>query len=287
MFYYLMMICHKKEDLRPVIDAIKQENQTIGFVPTMGALHKGHLSLIETGLKENSRMVVSIFVNPTQFDNTADLDKYPRNLERDLNILEQFSNDLIIYAPTTDDIYGTTVAAEDFDFDGLEHQMEGKFRKGHFDGVGTIVKRLFEIVTPDRAYFGKKDFQQLRIIETLVKKYNLPVAVIGCEIYREDDGLAMSSRNIRLSQNVREKAPFIYKILKEAKKKFGTESATNISEWVQNQFKQQDLLTLEYFTIADEISLQPIQENINSKSYRAFIAVFAGEIRLIDNIALN
>lgn len=282
-----MIICYKKEDLRQVVDGLRRENQTIGFVPTMGALHEGHLSLIRKGLEENSRMVVSIFVNPTQFDNTSDLEKYPRTIESDLELLQTLSKDLIVYAPAADDIYGGTVSSERFDFDGLEDQMEGRFRKGHFDGVGTVVKRLFEIVQPDTAYFGKKDFQQLRIIQELIRKHQLSVEVKGVEIFRDKDGLALSSRNERLSKAQREAAPFIYKTLKAAKNRFGTESANKVTEWVEKQFAQHDLLKLEYFTIADEASLQTVQRKTKTKSYRAFIAVFAGDIRLIDNIALN
>lgn len=282
-----MIICHKKEELRQVLDGLGLENQTLGFVPTMGALHEGHLSLIGIGLRENAKMVVSIFVNPTQFDNSSDLKKYPRTLEHDLEMLQALSKDIVVYAPTVQDIYGDAIKSMPFDFDGLEHQMEGKFRQGHFDGVGTVVKRLFEIVKPDFAYFGEKDYQQLRIIEKLVEKHQLPVKVVGCDIFRAKDGLAMSSRNQRLSKEHREAAPFIYKTLNTAKALFGTESAKEVTEWVEKQFKKQALLRLEYFTIADEETLQPVETKTKTKSYRAFIAVFAGDIRLIDNIALN
>ena len=282
-----MIICHKKEVLRQALDGLKRKNETFGFVPTMGALHKGHLSLISQGLLENSKMIVSIFVNPTQFDNTSDLEKYPRNLDQDLELLKQLSDDIIVYAPSAVDVYGDTITSESFDFDGLEHQMEGQFRKGHFDGVGTIVKRLFEIVEPGFAYFGEKDFQQLRIIQKLVEKYQLPVKVIGCEILREADGLAMSSRNERLTENQRKAVPFIYKTLKSAKIRFGTNSAANVTEWVEKKFAKHECLSLEYFTIADETSLQPVKIKSKLKPYRAFIAVFVGDIRLIDNIALN
>lgn len=282
-----MIICHKKEELRQILDGLGLENQTLGFVPTMGALHEGHLSLIDIGLLNNAKMVVSIFVNPTQFDNSSDLQKYPRTLEHDLEMLQGLSKDIVVYAPTVQDVYGNTITSERFDFDGLEHQMEGKFRHGHFDGVGTIVKRLFEIVKPDFAYFGEKDYQQLRIIEKLVEKHQLPVKVVGCDIFRAEDGLAMSSRNQRLSKEHREAAPFIYDTLKTAKAHFGTKSAKEVTEWVEKQFKNQALLRLEYFAIADEDTLQPVETKIKTKSYRAFIAVFAGDIRLIDNIALN
>ena len=282
-----MIICHKKEVLRQALDGLRRENQTLGFVPTMGALHNGHLSLINQGLLENDKVVVSIFVNPTQFDNRSDLEKYPRSLDNDLKLLQTLSSDIIVYAPSADDIYEDEIASESFDFDGLEYQMEGRFRKGHFDGVGTIVKRLFEIVKPDIAYFGEKDFQQLRIIEKLVEKHKLPVKVIGCEIFRAEDGLAMSSRNERLTDVQRKAVPFIYQTLKTAKVRFGTESANNVTKWVEEQFEKNESMTLEYFTIADETTLQPVKIKSKLKPYRAFIAVFVGDIRLIDNIALN
>jgi pantoate--beta-alanine ligase len=282
-----MDIYHHRAKITPKIEALKSQNKTIGFVPTMGALHEGHLSLIKQGLKQNDIMVMSIFVNPTQFDNKDDLKKYPRTLERDVALLKTVSDNILVYAPTVDDMYGDDVTSKEFKFDGLEFEMEGKFRQGHFDGVGTIVKRLFEIVKPNRAYFGKKDFQQLRIIETLVKNYHIPVEVIGCDIHREADGLAMSSRNERLKPNYRKAAPFIYKTLKTAKKLFGTKSANKVAEWVEQQFANHDILKLEYFTIADVDTLKTAKRKSNNKKYRAFIAVFADDIRLIDNIALN
>ncbi|MCB0382390.1 MAG: pantoate--beta-alanine ligase, partial [Psychroserpens sp.] len=182
---------------------------------------------------------------------------------------------------------GNDVKSASFTYDGLEHEMEGKFRTGHFDGVGTIVKQLFEIVRPETSYFGEKDFQQLMIIKKLVEKYHIPVKVVGCEIYRAEDGLAMSSRNTRLKPEYRQAAPFIYKTLKAAREKFGTESANKVSKWVENQFAKHDLLELEYFIIADIDTLKTVKRKSNHKTYRAFIAVYADDIRLIDNIALN
>lgn len=270
------------------IEIIKAKGITVGFVPTMGALHNGHLSLVQKGLSQNDIVVVSVFVNPTQFDNKEDLVKYPRTLEADVTLLSTVSDKtIIVYAPTVDDIYEGKVQSQSFKFDGLEHQMEGAFRDGHFDGVGTIVKRLFEIVKPHTAYFGEKDFQQLQIIKKLAELYHLPVKVIGCPIHRADDGLAMSSRNTRLTIEHREVAPFIYKTLNTAKTKFGTKSAKNVTEWVEKQFKKQPLLELEYFIIADVKTLKPVKRKSNKKTYRAFIAVYADDIRLIDNIALN
>ena len=283
-----MKVFHNKSQLSKIIDGFKAKNRAIGFVPTMGALHEGHLSLVEKALSENNVAVVSVFVNPTQFDNQEDLVKYPRTLEADVALLKTVSDDkIIVYAPTVDDIYGDDVKSQSFKFDGLENEMEGAFRDGHFDGVGTIVKRLFEIIKPNRAYFGEKDFQQLQIIKKLVELNHMPVKVIGCPIHRADDGLAMSSRNTRLTENHRKVAPFIYETLKSAKIKFGTKSAKNVTEWVEKQFKKQPLLELEYFIIADTDTLKPVKRKSTNKTYRAFIAVYAGDIRLIDNIALN
>ncbi len=283
-----MKIYTKKNKINDAVDALKSKNLSVGMVPTMGALHEGHLQLVIRALKENDIAVVSIFVNPTQFDNKTDLEKYPRTLESDVKLLETVSKtDIIVYAPTVEDIYEGNTVSEAFDFDGLEFEMEGKFRHGHFDGVGTIVKRFFEIVKPHKAYFGEKDFQQLQIIKKLVEKHDIPVKIVGCKIHRETNGLAMSSRNTRLEPKYKDAAPFIYRTLKTAKVKFGTKSATKVVEWVENQFKKHDLLDLEYFLIADTKTLKPVKRKSNKKKYRAFIAVYAGEIRLIDNIALN
>ena len=283
-----MKIFKNKRDLIAYVDTLKSEKKTLGFVPTMGALHQGHASLIIKGLDQNDYVAVSVFVNPTQFDNQEDLVKYPRTLDSDVELLSTISEEkIIVYAPTVDDIYGDNVISTSFSYDGLEHEMEGRFRDGHFDGVGTIVKRLFEIVRPNKAYFGEKDFQQLRIVKKLVEKHNMPVKVVGCKIHRAKDGLAMSSRNARLKAEYREAAPFIFKTLNTAKEKFGTKSANKVSEWVENEFAKHELLKLEYFIIADSKTLKPVKRKSNKKVYRAFIAAYADDIRLIDNIALN
>jgi len=279
---------HNKTELSHHIDALKAKGMSIGFVPTMGALHNGHLSLVNIGLNQNDIVVVSIFVNPTQFDNKEDLTKYPRTLDADIALLKTVSDDsILVYAPTVGDIYGDSIVSQSFTYDGLEHEMEGAFRDGHFDGVGTIVKRLLEIVKPHYAYFGEKDFQQLQIIKKLVELHQIPVKVVGCAIHRAEDGVAMSSRNTRLTPEHRAITPFIYKTLNSAKVKFGTKSAQNVTEWVKKQFKKQPLLELEYFIIADIDTLKPVKRKSTKKTYRAFIAVYAGDIRLIDNIALN
>lgn len=282
-----MLIFNKKSDLSAFLSPLIHQNKSIGFVPTMGALHKGHLSLLEKSLSENDITVMSIFVNPTQFNNAEDLDKYPRTLERDVQIMQDLSNNIIVYAPEVADIYEGNTVSESFNYDGLENQMEGKHRPGHFDGVGTIVKRLFEIVQPNKAYFGEKDFQQLQIVKKLVAKHNIPVEVIGCPIHRETNGLAMSSRNERLSESAREKAAIIYQILNSAQEIFHTNSAEETIKWVENEFKKHPEFELEYFEIADEATLLPVYEKEVDKKYRGFVAIFIENIRLIDNISLN
>ena len=281
-----MKIFTSKSELKDYLSLQKSNKESIGFVPTMGALHQGHLSLVKKSKEQNDITVVSIFVNPTQFDNKKDLEKYPQTLENDIKLLKSVDCE-VLFAPSVEEIYNTNVVSENFDFDGLEHQMEGKFRDGHFNGVGTIVKTLFEIVEPNVSYFGKKDFQQLQIIKKLVEKHNIPVKIKGRPIFREKDGLAMSSRNVRLTKEHREAAPFIYKTLKKAKKRFGTKNVSELTQWVEKQFKKHQLLDLEYFTIADEKTLETATKIDKNKKYRGFIAVFAGEIRLIDNIRLN
>lgn len=283
-----MRVYTSKSELSTLISKESTTSFSLGFVPTMGALHAGHLSLVKAALAENTLVVVSIFVNPTQFDNPDDLNKYPRNLTEDVRLLETLSKTkIIVYAPTVNDIYGTQINTQRFDFGGLESQMEGKFRTGHFDGVGTIVKSLFEIVKPSTAYFGEKDFQQLQIIKKMVEITQLPVTVIGCPIERESNGLAMSSRNSRLSAEQKEIAALIYKTLQSVREKFQSENHSDIYNWVTTQFSNHPLFELEYFQISDTENLTPIQQKNQTKTYRAFIAVFAGDVRLIDNISLN
>ena len=282
-----MKVFTKKRELEKLIPSFKKENKTIGLVPTMGALHQGHLSLVKKALADNDEVFVSIFVNPTQFNNKNDLLKYPRTLEKDLELLKTVDKKIIVFAPSIDDIYDDNVNAVQFNFGGLEFEMEGEFRGGHFDGVGTIVKELLHIVKPTNAYFGEKDFQQLQIIKKLVENFNIPVKIIGCKIHREPNGLAMSSRNIRLKPNYKKAAPFIYKTLKTAKLKFGTKSAAYVTKWVKKQFAGHDLLKLEYFRIANVDTLKEVKRKSKNKKYRAFIAVYADDVRLIDNIALN
>lgn len=280
-----MNVFNNKADLNSFINNNNSLNSTIGFVPTMGALHNGHLSLLKKSTENNSLTVISIFVNPTQFNNQEDLAKYPRTLENDVEKIKSVSNKIIVYAPTVDDIYEGNTKSNHYNFDGLEHQMEGKFRPGHFDGVGTVVKRLFEIVNPTNAYFGEKDFQQLQIVKKLVEKEKLPVNIIGCPIFRESNGLAMSSRNERLTSDEKTKASIIFKTINQAKILFGTKSAKEVSEFVSKTFKNNQTFELEYFEIADEATLLPCIRKSKNKKYRGFIAVFVNKIRLIDTIS--
>jgi pantoate--beta-alanine ligase len=282
-----MHVFQTQKELQFELYKAKNQSKNIGFVPTMGALHKGHLSLLEQSLAENEITVLSIFVNPTQFNNADDLKKYPRTLEKDVELVKKLNKNILIYAPSVTDIYEGNTISTSFDYDGLENQMEGKHRPGHFDGVGTIVKKLFEIVQPTNAYFGEKDFQQLQIVRKLVVKHKIRVNIIGCEIFREASGLAMSSRNERLSEDARKESKLIYKILLQAKNKFGSKSANEVVSFVEKEFKKNTNLTLEYFEIAAEDTLLTCKRKVKNKNYRGFIAVFIENIRLIDNISLK
>ena len=282
-----MHIFNKKVDLSNHLKENNLDKSSVGFVPTMGALHAGHLSLLKKSIENNTTTVISIFVNPTQFNNPEDLKKYPRTLESDVEKIKTISEKILVYAPTVEDIYEGNTKSQHYNFDGLENQMEGKFRPGHFDGVGTVVKRLFEIVNPTNAYFGEKDFQQLQIVKKLVEKEKLSVTIIGCPIYREQNGLAMSSRNERLSENEKKEASIIFKTLNDAKHLFGTKSAKEVAEYVKKNFLNHPIFELEYFEIADEASLLTCKRKNKKKKYRAFIAVFVNKIRLIDTISLN
>jgi len=281
-----MQVIQDKQELQNVLSLQENKNRTIGFVPTMGALHKGHLSLVKSANKENDVTVVSIFINPTQFDNKEDLEKYPTDLEKDIALLKKVSDKILIFAPSALEIYGKEIHSKTFEFNGLEKVMEGEFRTGHFNGVATIVELLLLAVMPTRAYFGEKDFQQLQIIKKLVALKKFPFKIIGCPIEREANGLARSSRNERLSTSTRNMGGFIYETLKSAKIRFGTESANSITEWVTLKFAESKVFELEYFQIADSETLTPILKKQKNIKYRAFIAVYADGVRLIDNIAL-
>ena len=265
----------------------KKDFKKIGLVPTMGALHRGHLSLIEQSIKDNVHTVVSIFVNPTQFDNATDLKKYPRTLKKDVSLIKSLQGNVSIFVPEAEDLYAGSVVSRTFNFGDIANEMEGRHRKGHFDGVGTVVSLLLKAAHPTHAYFGQKDFQQLRIIQKLVEIEKIDTKIIGCPIVREENGLAMSSRNKRLTQEQFEAATLISQSLKEAKKRFKTTSIKNIIHYVELQFEKSTNLTLEYFEIATVKNLKTATRKRSGNQYRGFIAAFAGEVRLIDNMALN
>ena len=276
-----------RDNLKTYLRNERSASKSIGLVPTMGALHAGHLSLVEKAFQENDRVVVSIFVNPTQFNNSEDLEKYPQNLEADLEILGRYKSRVVVFAPAITEIYPEQVAAVAYDFDGLDKVMEGTYRSGHFEGVATVVENLLRLVAPDRAYFGEKDYQQLQIIRKMVAEKQLEVTIRPCPIVREANGLAMSSRNERLSKRLREEAKIIFEVLQAAKVQFGTESATKVEERVHDIFREHPEFTLEYFSIAHAETLRPVKRKRKNQKYRAFIAVYVHDIRLIDNLALN
>ena len=282
-----MTTIYTRDELRKFLEAERAQPWQLGLVPTMGALHEGHLSLVERAVAENDCVIVSIFVNPTQFNNPEDLAKYPQNLEADLDMLKPFLPKVVVFAPAIDEIYAEQVKAENYDLGGLDQVMEGAYREGHFEGVATIVETLLRLTSPNRAYFGEKDYQQLLIIKKLVKDKDLGVTICPCPIVREPNGLAMSSRNTRLSKRLRERSGIIYKTLQSAREQFGTESVTRIVDWVQEVFKNDPDFKLEYFSIADANTLSAIKSKNENHDYRAFIAVYAEDIRLIDNLALN
>lgn len=282
-----MKIYHKSETLKKELDPFLKNNKKVGFVPTMGALHMGHISLVERALQENDCVVVSIFVNPTQFNNTEDLEKYPKTLENDVALLKNLNKNIIVFNPNASDLYKNNIASKKYRFSGLEHEMEGKHREGHFDGVGTVLNLLFRIVSPTFAYFGEKDFQQLQVVKKLVEIESLPVSIVGCVIVREKNGLAMSSRNKRLTKAQKNEAAIIHKTLTEVAKKFKSHSISELNTFVLDTFKKYPDLKLEYFEIANVKTLKTAKHKRKNNRYRAFIAIFSGSVRLIDNIALN
>ncbi len=282
-----MEVLKSKSALRAYIERNKEMGKKIGFAPTMGALHDGHLSLYEAAKKDNDLVISSIFVNPTQFNNQKDLEKYPRTVNADIKMLEKTGNVDAVYIPKESDIYPNGLKSEKYDFDGLENEMEGKFRPGHFDGVGTVVEELFLQVKPDNAYFGEKDYQQLAIIKKMVEKKNLPVKIYGVETLREKNGLAMSSRNERLTAEQRKAAKIINETLEKVNDWFRVISIPEIKERVNEIFEKANGFVLEYFIIADEETLKETDFFYKDKNYRAFIAAFAGEVRLIDNKHLD
>ncbi|MBP1640226.1 MAG: pantothenate synthetase [Bacteroidetes bacterium] len=269
-------------DLKAEVAAQKAAGKTIGLVPTMGALHAGHASLVKKCASENDITVVSVFVNPTQFNDKNDLKNYPRTLEKDAELLQSVGCNLI-FAPSEDEIYPEPDTRV-FDFTPLDKVMEGKYRPGHFNGVAQIVSKLFDIVTPDRAYFGEKDFQQLAIIREMVKQLGLSLEIIACPIVREADGLALSSRNARLTDSQRKKAVTISKVLFESRNFAPSKPIAELTDWVIDNVNKESELRVEYFEIVDGNTLQAVSDWNQTDYIVGCITVFCGEVRLIDNI---
>lgn len=260
-------------------------NGTVGFVPTMGALHEGHISLVENACYGNDIVVVSIFVNPTQFNSTDDLEQYPRTLEADLNMLANVGCNLVL-VPSVAEMYPVPDNRK-FQFGTLETVMEGQYRPGHFNGVAQVVSKFFDMIKPDKAYFGLKDFQQLAIIKSMVKQLKLPVEIVPCSIIREKNGLAMSSRNRLLSTEERENAVIIPETLFMAKELVRQKSVNELKEWVTERINGNQFLNVEYFEIVDDTYLQPVKNWEYENAKVGCIAVYCGKVRLIDNIVLN
>jgi len=277
-----MQVVKHINDLQSILNDRRKEGLNIGFVPTMGALHEGHLSLVEMAGQQTSFVVVSIFVNPTQFNDPGDLSRYPRNLRKDVDLLSG-SPCQLVFAPETEEIYPEPDTRH-FSFGILEQVMEGEFRPGHFNGVAQVVSRLFDIVQPDQAFFGQKDFQQLAIIRELVRKLELSVKIVACPIIREADGLAMSSRNALLSPDQRQNAVHISATLFEAANKANELSVEKLCQWVINRINQNDYLQVEYFNIVNEKTLLAVKDWSDPCKKVGCIAVHCGKIRLIDNI---
>lgn len=274
-----MKTINQIQELKNYLQELISQGKTIGLVPTMGALHKGHISLVKKAREENDIVVCSVFVNPVQFNNKEDLEKYPRNLEKDSLLLEENGCD-IMFSPLAEEVYKEE-PTEHFSFGALEEVMEGKQRPGHFNGVAIIVSRLFDWVRPNKAYFGEKDFQQLAIIKDMVKQLNSPVQIVPCPIVREEDGLAMSSRNARLSPSAREIAPKINSILRKSATMKDSLSFSQIKTFVVNEFKLYKDFELEYFEIVDDITLQPISKK-GDNGVVGCLAVWLDGVRLID-----
>jgi len=275
------------KDIRQALQKERRRKRSIGFVATMGALHEGHLSLVRQSKEENDITVASIFVNPMQFNRMEDLLRYPRTLKEDLSMLEAGGCDYVFY-PEVEEMYpmGKEEPSPVADFGILDKVMEGKFRPGHFKGVAIVVKKLFDIISPDSAYFGKKDYQQLMIIRKLVAELKLPVRVAGCPIVREEDGLAMSSRNLQLTIGERSVAPLIFRVLSQVKEKAGSVSIKELKHWATKKIEANPAFTVEYFEIADNRTLLPLESWKHLEQAIACTAVFLGGVRLIDNLEL-
>ena len=261
-------------------------NKTIGFVPTMGALHEGHLALVKSAKKDCDIVVCSIFINPTQFNNVIDLENYPVTIKKDIKLLEENFCD-VLFLPKTTEMYPIGLVTKQYDLNGIDKLLEGRKRPGHFDGVCTIVHKLFSIIQPNMAYFGEKDFQQVAIIKQLVNHLSLDIQIKTINTVREKNGLAKSSRNTLLNEEQRKKASYIYESLKKIKKLFGKLDCSTIKEVIMDDIKKVKGMDLDYIEIIDAHSFKPINNKNNKENAVALIAVFLGNVRLIDNLSLN
>jgi pantoate--beta-alanine ligase len=275
-----MILIQTIEKLNEVLVRLRNNGKTIGFVPTMGAIHDGHIALIKKAKSENQMVVLSIFVNSLQFNNSDDLEKYPRDLEKDLLLVEDYAD--IVFAPSHKEIYPTE-ATEKYDFGELDTVMEGISRPGHFNGVAIVVKRLFDFVQPNKAYFGEKDFQQLTIIKKLAERLKLDITIVACPTVREPNGLALSSRNFRLSFAKRNIAAKVYGIIKKSQD-LDTPVVKKIADFVHTEVKKLEPIKLDYFTIVDENTLQPVESLDDAKKVVACVAFYIGDVRLIDMV---
>ncbi len=281
-----MLLFTQTAPFRAYLYAQRQLGKTIGFVPTMGALHQGHISLIQLSKSKTDLSVCSIFVNPTQFNNAEDLAKYPRTLEEDMLLLEQNGCD-VLFHPDAAEMYPQGLNVQAYNWGAVTHSLEGSFRPGHFDGVITIVKRLFEVVEPDMAFFGRKDYQQCAVIARMCKEFNIPVKLVLGETLREEDGLAMSSRNRRLSKQEREDSVLVSKSLFHIKRGFPAITPAILTNEAVDILAQTGLITTEYVSIVDADTLEEASQFEASRHYVALIAVWCGNVRLIDNIGLG
>ncbi|MDR3236130.1 MAG: pantoate--beta-alanine ligase [Prevotellaceae bacterium] len=280
-----MIIIHSIKHLQELTEIVRKKDKTIGFVPTMGALHQGHLSLVKTSMQQCDYTIVSIFVNPTQFENSSDFKNYPRTQEADTALLYEVGVDFV-FIPSEKEIYPTP-GIRTFRFGKIGAIMEGAYRPGHFNGVAQVVSRLFDIVQPDMAFFGEKDYQQLVIIKQLVKQMDLPVEIESCPIVRESDGLAMSSRNRLLTTEQRAHAPLIARTLFEAGDKIKKMSINTLKEWVAQTIDADPYLKTEYVEVVNAVTLHPLKRPTEADIMQLCVAVYADPIRLIDNIRLD
>ena len=278
-----MRVVKTISELKSLISGYKQENKTVGLVPTMGALHAGHKSLVDRARKENDIVVVSVFVNPTQFNNKQDLATYPRTEERDCALLEAAGCD-VVFMPAVEEVYPEPDNRQ-FDLGAVAEVMEGAHRPGHFNGVAQIVSKLFSYVQPDRAYFGEKDYQQIAVIRRMVELEGFKLEIVPCPIKREDDGLALSSRNVRLTAEQRQLAPNIYRVLKESCNFAKSHTVAETEKFVVDSLNALPQMEVEYYSIVDALTMQPVSDWADADSITGCITVYCGEVRLIDNIA--